>query len=134
MRRILRSFGAEDAIREALAWSIENFGEDAAARYTALILRAEEDLAAHPERIGVIRLAGGVLAYHLRYSARRMPPHVRVKAPVHTLLARSLPDGSLLILGLFGLGAIAERQARRALREQRRRPGYAAARTIDEEG
>jgi len=130
---IRRTFWAEEKIKEALDWSIKNYGDEAMLRYATLILQAEQDLADDPGRHGVQSVEGGILAYHLKHSARRLQGSLKVKEPVHSLIARVLPDGSLLILGIFGLGALADRQARRALRDVRRRPGYASERAVDDE-
>jgi toxin ParE1/3/4 len=66
---------ARNDIREALIWSRERFGENAAGRYRDLIRQALVDLAADPERPGSAErreLARGIRTYHLVFSRDRV--------------------------------------------------------------
>jgi len=125
---IQRTFWAEDRITDVLRWSIEHHGDEGMSRYSALILQAEDDLAADPGQAGVRILESGVLIYPLRHSARRAPTNPKVRNPPHSLLARILPDGSLLVLAIIGKGALPEKNARIAERDARKRPGFASER------
>lgn len=90
--------------------------------------KPQVDLAASPARTGVVTLQSGVLIYSMRHSIRRVPTNPKVRNPPHALLARILPDGSLLVLSIIGKGALPEKHARIAERGARNRPGLASER------
>lgn len=118
----------DDSVRDVLAWSIEHYGEAGMSRYAALVLQAEDDLAANPGRTGVATLKSGVLIYPLRHSARRVPTNPKIRNPPHSVLARVLPDDSLVVLAIIGKGALPDKHARVAERDARSRPGFASER------
>lgn len=90
--RIVLSPSAWNDIREALLWSRERFGENAAERYRALIQQALRDIAADPDRPGSANradLARGIRTYHLFFSRdRARGPAGAVKKPRHFLIYR----------------------------------------------
>jgi toxin ParE1/3/4 len=85
-------------IRDALRWSEQKFGEDAAARYRALIKQAVRDVGTDPERPGSIQrpelMAEGARTYHISLSRTRATA-ARVKQPRHLLLYRRREDGAI---------------------------------------
>lgn len=90
---------AEEDIVSILAWSQENFGEQARERYEALIATALRDAAGadgassptpRPE------LGEGVLSWHLARSRGRSPGG-RVRHPRHLILC--LRDGDIMVVG-----------------------------------
>jgi toxin ParE1/3/4 len=90
--QLLVSGPAKRDIAAILNWSLREFGEDAAARYNALIRQALLDIRANPERPGAQyrkELAEGVVVYHLRHSRDR--PRTRlgtVSNPRHFVIYR----------------------------------------------
>jgi toxin ParE1/3/4 len=87
-------------IAAMLKRSWQEFGEDAARRYEALLLQALRDVAEDPERPGSIErpeiMASGVRTYHLWHSRSRTEGLV-VKNPRHFLLYRRREDGVIEI-------------------------------------
>ncbi|MCU0248395.1 MAG: type II toxin-antitoxin system RelE/ParE family toxin [Bryobacter sp.] len=90
--RIVLSPSAQSDIREALLWSRERFGENAAERYRDLIKQALRDIAADPERPGAANrpdLANGIRTYHLFFSRdRARGPAGTVNKPRHFVIFR----------------------------------------------
>lgn len=92
------SQAAENDIVEALAWSQEQFGDQARRNYEALIVAALRDMAADP--IGAAarerpELGPGVLSWHLR--ASRSSTTTRVGRPRHLFLYRL--DDDMVVVG-----------------------------------
>lgn len=79
-------------IEDALSWSRDHFGPNAAARYGRLIAAAISDLAANPERPGATarpELAKGIWTYHLYFGRSRIAgTATAVKNPRHLLVYR----------------------------------------------
>ncbi len=96
MARFVLSPAAEQDILSILAWTHQQFGENARLRYEALLGQAILDVAEDPERIGVIRreeIREGAFTYHLWHSRLRVDTSVgRVRKPRHFLLFR-VADG-----------------------------------------
>lgn len=86
---------------QILAWSHEQFGEQARLRYEALLVRAILDVCDDPSRAGSLarpEIAADARTYHLRHSrGRGRPATVRVARPRHFLLYRVRHDGQLEI-------------------------------------
>lgn len=62
---------AQNDIIDILAWTYDNFGEQARLRYEHLLVTALRDIAFDPQRIGSIsrpELGDEVRSYHLRHS------------------------------------------------------------------
>lgn len=101
MLRYRLSAAAQADIAEILAWSHEQFGEDARLRYEALIMAALRDIAEQPERAGSLarpELGSGVRSWHLRLSRDRARGALGVvHKPRHFLIYR--PESDLLVLG-----------------------------------
>lgn len=84
-------------IREITAWSENEFGAKAAARYRALIIQALRDIDADPGRPGSKErpeLIAGARTYHLSLSRSRVAGE-KVKTPRHFVLYRSRSDGTI---------------------------------------
>lgn len=99
MRRYRISHAAASDIVAILAWSQEEFGEQARERYEALIAAAIHDIAADPVRPGSIErpeLGDGVRSWHLRGS-RGDAPGSTVRRPRHFLIYRT--DKDCLVIG-----------------------------------
>ena len=60
--------------------------------------------------------AGGVRAYPVRLSRRRVAPAVRVRTPRHLLLYRVAEEGGVEVIGLVHDRMLVGRAARRAVR------------------
>ncbi len=99
MRELTFSREAERDIDLILDWSIEQFGNAAAARYAALIYHCCELLRVDP--IGQSTSPGeasGIRLLHLKAGARSVPRSVgRVKHPRHFIVFRVLRNGDLEI-------------------------------------
>ena len=99
MSRYLISPAAEQDIASILAWTHEEFGEQARLRYEALVVRAILDLAGNPDRAGTHsrpEIAADVRSYHLSHSRGRVAAAIgRVKHPRHFLLYRVRNDGGI---------------------------------------
>lgn len=90
---------AEDDIVEILAWSQEEFGDEARHRYAALITTAIRDAAGRglgSEPTARPELGPGVLSWHLARS-RHHSSGGRVRRPRHVILCRW--DGDTLEIG-----------------------------------
>jgi len=87
---------AREDIREALVWSLEQFGERAAARYRELVKQAIRGIASDPMRPGSVarpELAKGIRTYHLFISrGRGRNGQGRVERPRHFVVYRRLGD------------------------------------------
>lgn len=81
-----------------LAWSHEQFGEEARQRYEALIATAIRDAASRSDGGPTLRpeLGDGVFTWHLSRSRARVPEG-RVHRPRHFLVCRR--DGDTLVIG-----------------------------------
>ena len=82
-----------------LAWSHDQFGEEARKRYEALITTAIRHAATHSDELGrTVRpeLGHGVFSWHLAQS-RTHSPGGYVHRPRHFLLCRR--DGDVLVVG-----------------------------------
>ena len=92
---------AERDIEQILAWSHEQWGEQARLRYEAPLVRAIWDVVEVPNRAGSHtrpEIAAGARTYHLRHSRDRLTgPPGRVSRPRHFLLYRTMPDGHVEI-------------------------------------
>src|SRR5258708_33080171 len=90
-----------------MSWSLQEFGEDAALRYGALMTQALSDIAIDPARPGVLQrsdLAEGVLAYHLSLSRERASSGLGiVRNPRHFVIYRRPDQSSMTIDVLRGL-------------------------------
>lgn len=86
---------AREDIVDLLAWTTEQFGEQARLRYERLIATALNDLADDPQRVGSIdraELGLHVRSYHLRHSRdRARDQNGIVRRPRHFLLYRVSP-------------------------------------------
>ena len=95
------SASAQSDILDILAWSHDQFGDEARIRYEALIVAALRDVAAQPDRPGSIQrpeLGAAVRSWHLRLSRE----HARattgiVRHPRHFLIYRFEPG--LVVVG-----------------------------------
>ena len=101
MPRYILAPAAQRDIEQILAWSQEQFGEQARLRYEALLVRAIWDVVEDPNRAGSHtrpEIAAGARTYHVRHSrdhAAGKPG--RVSRPRHFLLYRTMPDGQVEI-------------------------------------
>ncbi|QND44676.1 type II toxin-antitoxin system RelE/ParE family toxin (plasmid) [Rhizobium lusitanum] len=86
------STSAQADILDMLAWTQDKFGELARLRYERLLVTAMRDIAAEPQRIGIIErpeLGDHVCSYHLRHSRERARHESGiVRQPRHLLLFR----------------------------------------------
>lgn len=90
---------ARDDIASILAWSYEQFGEQAMQRYQALIVAAIRDAAVagdDPCLIERPELGDGVVSWHLS-SSRSRSSGGRVSRPRHFLICRF--DEGVLVIG-----------------------------------
>lgn len=91
---------AQSDIVSILAWSHEQFGEEARTRYEALIAAAIRDAAVSrtdaAEGAARPELGSGVFSWHLSRSRGRSPGG-RVNRPRHFLICRR--DGDTLVIG-----------------------------------
>lgn len=82
-----------------LAWSDEQFGEQARKRYETLIATAIRDAASQAREIGHTarpELGDGVFSWHLSQSSPHSPGS-RVRRPRHFLICRQ--DDDVLVIG-----------------------------------
>lgn len=98
MMRYRITDSARADILSILAWSEEQFGEEARTRYETLIAVAIRDVASSTSAGAVSRpeLGDGTFTWHLSRSRNRVPPE-RVRKPRHFLVCRM--DGDLLVIG-----------------------------------
>lgn len=99
MPRYRLTHAAQADIISILAWSHEQFGEEARKRYEALIATAIRDAAAcggTAERVPRPELGDGMFAWHLAQSRTRSPGGT-VRRPRHFLICRL--DGDVLVVG-----------------------------------
>lgn len=99
MARYRLTDAAQADIVSILAWSHEQFGEEARKRYEALIAAAIRDAATRSDEVGrTLRpeLGEGVFSWHLAQSRPRTPG-ARVHRPRHFLICRR--DGDVLVVG-----------------------------------
>lgn len=90
---------AQADIVSILAWSEEQFGEEARKRHEALIATAVRDAASRTDDVGHTsrpELGDGVFSWHLAQSRTRCPGG-RVRRPRHFLICRH--DGDVLVVG-----------------------------------
>lgn len=93
------SHAAQADIVSILAWSDENFGQDARIRYETLIIAAIRDAASQADDAGHTprpELGEGVFSGHLSQS-RTQSPAQSVRRPRHFLSCRR--DGDVLVIG-----------------------------------
>jgi toxin ParE1/3/4 len=93
------SHAATADIVDILAWSHDQFGEQARQRYEKLIATAIRDVVTDPTRSGSIdrpELGDGVRSWHLRGSRHRTAGDV-VRRPRHLLVYRI--DNDILVIG-----------------------------------
>jgi toxin ParE1/3/4 len=87
---------AQVDILDILAWSHEQFGEEARERYEALIVTALRDVAAQPDRPGGAErqeLGANVRSWHLSLSRERARTQTGiVRNPRHFLIYRTESD------------------------------------------
>ena len=92
---------ARKDIKDALKWSIENFGELAAQRYKHLIRVGITEIAdnpALPHSYSLPGLQNGVRLYHLRHSRMRAPVSGQVvKTPRHFLAYRVVGEDMVIV-------------------------------------
>ena len=95
------SDSAQADVISLLAWTHEQFGETARARYESLIVAALRDIAARPDRPGSMlrpELGAGVRSWHLRLSRHHAATGAGVvRRPRHFLVYRLEPD--LVVVG-----------------------------------
>ncbi len=90
---------AQADIVSVLAWSHEQFGEEARLRFEALIATAVRDVATRSNEIGRTdrpELGDGVFSWHLAQSCGHSPGGM-VRRPRHFLICRR--DGDVLVVG-----------------------------------
>ncbi|QDP94844.1 type II toxin-antitoxin system RelE/ParE family toxin [Microlunatus elymi] len=95
--RLTRAVQAD--IVSILAWSEEQFGEEARERYQALIAAAVRDAASNPDPVGRIarpELGAEVFSWHLAQSRSRSRGGI-VRRPRHFLICRR--EGEVLVVG-----------------------------------
>ncbi|MEI2639922.1 MAG: type II toxin-antitoxin system RelE/ParE family toxin [Microthrixaceae bacterium] len=88
---------AQSDINEILRWTANNFGDEAAQRYLALVTAAIFDVAEDPERVGSIsrpELGPAAMTWHLRLSRSRSSSEVQ--RPRHFLIYRVVDQHVLL--------------------------------------
>lgn len=93
------TYAARADIASILAWSHEQFGEEARKRYEVLIATAIREAASHPDDSGHTprpELGEGVFSWHLSRSRARAPGG-KVHRPRHFLICRR--DGGTLVIG-----------------------------------
>lgn len=82
-----------------LAWTHEEFGEEARRRYETLLAKAMTDVAESPNRAGSHdrpEIAPTARTYHLRHSRDRVAKSTgKVRRPRHFLLYRISDDGNI---------------------------------------
>lgn len=99
MARYRLTHAAQADIASILAWSHDQFGEEARKRYEALIATAIREAATRSDEVGrTVRpeLGEGVFSWHLAQS-RIHSPGGNVHRPRHFLIGR--PDGDVLVIG-----------------------------------
>lgn len=99
MARYRLAHAAQADIVSILAWSHEQFGDEARKRYEALITTAIRDAATRSDEVGRrVRpeLGDGVFSWHLAQS-RTHSPGGNVHRPRHFLICRR--DGDVLVVG-----------------------------------
>lgn len=99
MARYRLTHAAQADIASILAWSHDQFGEEARKRYEALIATAIRDAATRSDEVGrTVRpeLGEGVFSWHLAQS-RIHSRGGNVHRPRHFLVCR--PDGDVLVIG-----------------------------------
>lgn len=99
MARYRLTHAAQTDIVSILAWSQDQFGEEARKRYEALIAAAIRDAATRSDEVGrTVRpeLGDGVFSWHLAQS-RAHSPGGNVHRPRHFLICRR--DGEVLVVG-----------------------------------
>jgi toxin ParE1/3/4 len=96
---------AQEDVENALEWSYEKFGEDAMARYSALLRQSFKDLASDPENHSSkefeVSPSETVRIYHIVRSKQRAAasgPGDAVKRPRHIVAYRKLSSGDVEIL------------------------------------
>ncbi len=101
MLRYRLSAAAQADVVEILAWTQQQFGENARLRYEALVVAALRDIAEQPDRAGSLlrpELGTGVRSWHLRLSRdRARTASGAVRWPRHFLIYR--PEPGLLVVG-----------------------------------
>lgn len=99
MARCRLTHAAQADIVSILAWSHDQFGEEARRRYEALIATATRDAATLSDEVGWTarpELGVGVFSWHLAQSRTRSPGGA-VRRPRHFLICRR--DGDVLVVG-----------------------------------
>ena len=99
MARYRLTHAAQADIVSILAWSQDQFGEQARKRYEALIITAIRDAAARSDDVGRRlrpELGDGVFSWHLARSRTRSPGG-NVHRPRHFLICRL--DADVLVVG-----------------------------------
>lgn len=99
MAEVRLTLSARDDIASILAWSYQQFGEQARQRYQALIIAAIRDAAAasdDPRLVERPELGERVVTWHLSNSRFRSTGG-RVSRPRHFLVCRF--DGGVLVIG-----------------------------------
>ena len=101
MRRYVLAPAAQRDIEQILAWSHQQFGEQARLRYEALLVRAILDVSDDPSRAGSLgrpEIVAAARTYHLRHSRDRVNSAAgRVSRPRHFLLYRLRNEGQVEI-------------------------------------
>jgi toxin ParE1/3/4 len=93
------SHAARSDIIDILAWTQDQFGEQARERYERLVAAGIRDIASAPTRPGSTErpeLGDGVRSWHLRASRNRTGSGV-VRRPRHFLIYRV--DGEIVVIG-----------------------------------
>ncbi len=98
-----------------LAFSLLNYGEDAAKRYELLIKIAATKVAQSPDLYGSVKVdrRPGVRSYALAHCRKLAPPDQRIANPAHKLVYCVATDGVVEILAIVGTGYPAGRTSRK---------------------
>lgn len=96
------SAAAEADISAIFRKSMEDFGEDAARRYTRLLSLAFQEIAQRPALEGSRELEHGIHLYHLRHSSKRAGiDGVTVRRPRHFVAYRKPSDRAIEIIRIL---------------------------------
>lgn len=99
MTQFRLTHAAQADIASILAWSQEQFGDEARDRYASLIATAIRDAATRGDGVGAAprpELGDGVFSWHLAASRGRSPGGL-VRRPRHFLICRV--DGEVFVIG-----------------------------------
>ncbi|MFO1027513.1 MAG: type II toxin-antitoxin system RelE/ParE family toxin [Acetobacteraceae bacterium] len=105
-------------VRLILLESAKCHGEQAAVRYSHLLLATFQTVGERPDTAGATNLLRfpGVRAFPARLVRDRLAPEHRVRSPRHIVLYRVAPDGVVDILAVIHDRMLLSRAAGRAVR------------------